>query len=333
MKEKIISAILLFIFLCTDISAKKITIKGEVQDEYNRPVKSISVLIKSTSYEFGDNQFNLEVSENDTLHFELDGEGKKDTVLSDSEAYHIIKVKLSADSLSGYYASFPPNFQVKEFLIDNFIKENLHYPENALKDSISGVAHVRFRLNEYGERDNYSVRPSLNQSLDQEAIRLVSLMPKMVPMRSENKYKVSNCFIPIQFDINDYLLSKKDSALTTSDPIDKQLNGIRSMSITKMPEYPGGFEKLIDFINKNLTYPKDAIRKNVSAKVVLRFIVDNTGNIKNITIIQSAYPELDEEAIRVVKKMPRWIPGEEKRDNKTYTSSVAFILPIKFKMQ
>jgi len=332
MKKTIISAILLFVFF-TNISAKKITIKGEVRDEYGRAVGNISISTRDAAKMFGDNRFELEVNDNDTLHFELDDEDKKDTVLSDPEVYHIIKVKLSAESSDSYYASFPPNFQDKKFSINNFIDKNLLYPEDALKDSISGVAHVRFRLNEYGERDHYSVRSSICQSLDQEAIRLVSLMPKMLPIRNGNKYKVSNCFIPIKFNINDYLLSKKNSAKTTSDSTEIQLKEFKTLSIIRMPEFPGGTEKLISFISKNLTYPQDAIRKNVSAKVILRFLVDYSGNIKDITIIQSAYPELDEEAIRVVKKMPRWIPGEEKRDNKTYASAVIYTLPIQFKMQ
>jgi len=332
MKKTIISAILLFVFF-TNISAKKITIKGEVRDEYGRAVGNISISTGDASKMFGDNQFKLEVNDNDTLHFELDGEDKKDTVLSDSEVYHIIKVKLSADYSDDYYASYPPNFLDKKFSINNFIKENLLYPESALKDSISGVAHVRFRLNEYGERDHYSVRPSICQSLDQEAIRLVSLMPKMLPIKNKNKYKVSNCFIPIQLNINDYLLSKKDSAKTTSDSTEIQLKKFNTLIITRMPEFPGGTKKLFNFISRNLNYPKDAINRNVSAKVIVRFLVDNTGCVKDITIIQSAYPELDEEAIRVVKKMPRWIPGEEKRDNITYASSIECTLPIQFKMQ
>jgi len=332
MKKAIISIVILTIISCTGISAKKIAIKGEVQDEYGRPVSNLSISVNKTSYGFGNNLFNLNVNDNDTLHFELDSEDKKDTVLSDSEVYHIISVKLSVDSSDGYYSSYPPSFQGNKFSINNFINKNLRYPEDALKDSISGVAHVRFRMNEYGERNDYSVIPSISPSLDMEAIRLVSLMPKMLPIRNGNMYKVANCFIPIQFNVNDYLLSKKSSITNSDSTVVKEYN-IEELNETwrntKLPDYPGGTNKMMDFISKNIKYPKDAVKKNVSAKVLLRFKVDCEGNIKNITIIQSAYPALDEEAIRVLKKMPRWNPGM----NGSQPVSAMYTLPIHFNLK
>ncbi|OJU53337.1 MAG: hypothetical protein BGN96_17405 [Bacteroidales bacterium 45-6] len=326
MGKAISSAILLSILFCIAISAKRIAVKGIVQDEYGRPVNNIAVSIRDTSYGFGSSRFNFEINQNDTLHFAVDEENKKDTLFADPEADHVVRVKLSVDSSGVYYWPLPPNFQSGDFSIEKFLKNNLRYPEDALRDSISEVAHVRFRLNAKGEKDNFSVIPSVSPSVDQEAIRLVSLMPKMIPVRKENKYKVANCFIPIRFNINDYRSSAKDS-MKVSDSI-----VAKGIEMVKQPEFPNGFNKLMEFLKKNITYPKDAIKKNVSAKVQVKFVVDQKGDIHDITIIWSAYPALDEEAIRVVRKMPRWIPGEQKRGEKIYPCSVTYVLPIQFQM-
>ncbi len=302
-------------------------------DEYDRPLKDYSIAIKDASTGFGSNQFEIEIDENDTLRFEMDGQNLKDTVLNNPEVYNIIKLKLSVDSTAGYFMPYPPDFIKEDFSTTNFIKKNLIYPEDAIRDSISGVAHVRFRLNERGERDHLSVIPSVSPSLDQEAIRLVNLMPKMKPIKKGNMYKVANCFIPIQFTVNDYLSSKNDSTTKTNEPVEisnSQFYLMREDII--MPEFPGGLNKMLQFIGKNLTYPKDALRRDVSAKVLVRFMIDCDGSVKDITIIQSAYPVLDAEAIRVVKLLPRWTPGKQKKDTGTYPIKTLFTLPIAFTM-
>jgi protein TonB len=94
------------------------------------------------------------------------------------------------------------------------------------------------------------------------------------------------------------------------------------------PEYTGGINELVRYLSTNIKYPKKARRENVSGKVILKFIVDTDGSIQNITVLNSVSKELDKEAIRVVKKMPKWKPGLF--DGKT--AKVYYTLPIKFKL-
>lgn len=95
-----------------------------------------------------------------------------------------------------------------------------------------------------------------------------------------------------------------------------------------MPQFPGGFNELVRFLTTHLKYPKKARRQGIQGKVVLKFIVDSEGSIQNITVAKSVSEELDNEAIRVVKKMPKWQPGLFDGTK----ANVYYLLPVSFKL-
>lgn len=76
-----------------------------------------------------------------------------------------------------------------------------------------------------------------------------------------------------------------------------------------MPEFPGGMKALLQYLASNIHYPESAMKANVQGRVVLRFEVKTDGSIGDITVLKSVSPELDAEAIRVTRAMPRWTPG------------------------
>ncbi len=98
--------------------------------------------------------------------------------------------------------------------------------------------------------------------------------------------------------------------------------------VDEMPEFPGGINKLIEYLSQNIKYPKDAQEAGIQGKVHVNFIVEPDGSISNIKILQSVSKDCDEEAMRVVKAMPKWKPG--KQDGKNVR--VSFILPVNFKL-
>ena len=93
-----------------------------------------------------------------------------------------------------------------------------------------------------------------------------------------------------------------------------------------MPEYPGGMDALKQLLVDNVKYPEQAKKDNVEGKVYVTFIVDENGNVQDEKIARGVNPELDAEALRVVRLMPQWTPGKE--DGKTV--KVSFTLPIQF---
>ena len=94
------------------------------------------------------------------------------------------------------------------------------------------------------------------------------------------------------------------------------------------PEFPGGFNALVEFISKNLKYPKVCQESKVQGRVLVKFTVKSDGSISNIRVTKPVDIYLDKEAVRVVKSMPRWTPGTQ--DGKPV--NVEYTLPITFKL-
>ena len=96
-----------------------------------------------------------------------------------------------------------------------------------------------------------------------------------------------------------------------------------------MPEFPGGEQAMMDFVAKNVQYPKEAMEKEISGRVLVGFIVEKDGSISETEIVKGIGGGCDEEAVRVVKAMPKWKPGKEKGK----PVRVSYMMPIFFKLQ
>lgn len=95
-----------------------------------------------------------------------------------------------------------------------------------------------------------------------------------------------------------------------------------------LPEFPGGDEARMKFLRENLVYPTVAKNAGLQGKVVVEFVVEPDGSLSNIRIKRGKAPSLDEEALRVVKMMPKWTPGKQR--NKAVRCR--FSLPIIFQL-
>ncbi|MEL6557346.1 MAG: energy transducer TonB [Bacteroidota bacterium] len=99
--------------------------------------------------------------------------------------------------------------------------------------------------------------------------------------------------------------------------------------VATKPEYVGGEGALYVFIGSNIDYPADARNKLVTGKVNVSFVVQSTGEVddNSVKVIESLWPSLDKEAIRVVRNFPNWKPGADANENNV---DVLMILPIAF---
>lgn len=96
-----------------------------------------------------------------------------------------------------------------------------------------------------------------------------------------------------------------------------------------MPSYPGGDKELMKYLSENIKYPVVDMEQGTQGRVVLRFVVGSDGNITDVKVIRSLSPTCDKEAIRVVKSMPKWIPGRQNGK----PVPVFFSLPVRFKLE
>ena len=96
-----------------------------------------------------------------------------------------------------------------------------------------------------------------------------------------------------------------------------------------MPEYPGGAAAFMRYLAQNVKYPTVAQENGTQGIVVVQFVVDADGSVTNAHVITSVDPYLDEEALRVIKSMPRWTPGKlnGKPVRVKYTTPIKFRLP------
>ena len=96
--------------------------------------------------------------------------------------------------------------------------------------------------------------------------------------------------------------------------------------VEQMPVYPGGDSARIKFLVDNMIYPKSAKDNGVQGTVYITFVIDETGGVTEIKVLRGIGGGCDEEAIRVVKLMPKWTPGKQSGKN----VRVQFNMPLKF---
>lgn len=94
------------------------------------------------------------------------------------------------------------------------------------------------------------------------------------------------------------------------------------------PQFPGGQGALLKYVANNIKYPAIARENDIQGVVYVRFVVTKKGEVGEVQIGRGVHPSLDEEAIRVVKTLPKWTPGKQRGK----PVSVWFTLPIRFKL-
>lgn len=95
-----------------------------------------------------------------------------------------------------------------------------------------------------------------------------------------------------------------------------------------MPEFPGGMQGCLDFIQKEMCYPEEAKKAGIQGRVVLQFIIEKDGMPAQPRIVRSVHPLLDKEALRIIRQMPKWTPG--KQDGRP--QRVLYTLPVSFRL-
>ena len=99
-----------------------------------------------------------------------------------------------------------------------------------------------------------------------------------------------------------------------------------SSALDQMPEFPGGMEALNAYLRNNIRYPQEAQKAGIQGRVIIQFIVSKDGSITDAEVAHSVDPQLDAEALRLIKNMPRWKPGMRKGQ----AIRVKQTLPIRF---
>jgi protein TonB len=99
--------------------------------------------------------------------------------------------------------------------------------------------------------------------------------------------------------------------------------------VEQKPSFPGGDAAMMKWLGENISYPAAASEEGVEGRVTVQFIVEKDGTVSNVIVVRGKHPALDAEAVRVVKKMPKWTPGR----NNGQPVRVTYNLPVTFRLQ
>ncbi len=194
----------------------------------------------------------------------------------------------------------------------NFLSENIKYPEIAKANGVQGETLLSFIIEKDGTISNIEVLKSLSKECDEEAVRVLKLMPKWESGKRKNKSIRFKMNMPISFSLTN----------------DKGQDSIYS-ECEESPEFKGGDDSLNNFLGRNIKYPRIAKENGDQGKVIAAFVIEKDGSISNIKIIKSVSKECDEEVIRLIKLLPKWKPAKQ---NGEFVRSQYF-LPITFNLQ
>ena len=98
--------------------------------------------------------------------------------------------------------------------------------------------------------------------------------------------------------------------------------------VEEQPMFPGGMQELMTFLQTNIRYPKEAQERGLQGRVVVQFVVNKDGSICDEHVVRSVDPQLDAEALRVVRSMPNWTPGKQRGE----AVRVRFTIPVTFRL-
>ena len=99
--------------------------------------------------------------------------------------------------------------------------------------------------------------------------------------------------------------------------------------VEEMPAFPGGEQKLMEYVGKNIKYPQIARETGIQGRVFIGFVVEPDGSVSNVKLLRGIGGGCDEEAMRVVKSMPKWKPGKQRGK----AVRVSYQIPVFFKLQ
>lgn len=122
--------------------------------------------------------------------------------------------------------------------------------------------------------------------------------------------------------------AKEIPANTETVPMTEEEKLKDILLVQTLPEFPGGIVEFMKWLQKNLKYPKDAQSRKVEGTVVVSFIINTDGSITDTKVDKGVEDSLDYEAMRVIRKMPKWKPGQENGK----PCRTMFAIPIVFKL-
>ena len=280
-----------------------------------------------------------------SLHWEIQG----DTTLYTAEPFSITEESLGillgglsaledAPSNDSIYQIVDemPQYPGGEKAMMEYVAKNVKYPQEAKDKEIQGRVFVSFVVEKDGSVSTVKVLRGIGGGCDEEAVRVVSSMPKWKPGIKDGKPVRVSYMMPLNFKLTEGQPAKPSKKADANKPDMKpDKDGVYQI-VEEMPRFPGDEKALMEYLKSNLQMPEkykgdDAEFRLAEYRTFIRFVVTEDGSISDVNLIKKTegFKDLDDEALRVVKAMPKWNPG--KMGGKPV--KVYFHLPVVFKFK
>ena len=263
------------------------------------------------------------------------------------DVYQTLKNKSVGDSIYQIVEQMP-KFPGGESALMEYVSKNVAYPEEAKEKEIQGRVFIGFVVEKDGSIGEVKVLRGIGGGCDEEAVRVIKGMPKWKPGMQKGKPVRVSYQIPIMFKLgqtnDEYKTTvktviagddehswKTSTATIPDNPAKEKMQpdkkGVYQI-VEEMPQFPGGETKLMEYIAKNLTYPQEARDKGIDGRVFIGMVIEKDGSVSNVKVLRGIGSGCDEEAVRVIKSMPKWKPGMMKGE----PVPVSYQIPINFKL-
>ena len=347
------------------LSEDDVKVSGQVIDDFNGPVIGANVIVKGTNVGTitdTEGYFVLETTKNAVLRFSFPGMKAKEVAVKDVQGK--LKVQLYSDgSAQGSQSAPPPPpmspqistdpsdlvFTVVEVMPEfpggqgallQFLAKSIKYPVIAQQNGVQGRVTCSFVVGKDGVIRNIEVIRGVDPSLDLEATRVISMMPKWKPGMQKGKEVSVKYTVPVTFRLQGKEDNKPtplpagegDNEITVvgyGEQKSADTSGQVFAIVEKMPQFPGGEKAINEFISKTLQYPVIAQENGIQGKVVCSFIINQDGSVTDAEVISGVDPSLDREALRIVSAMPKWTPGTQRGK----AVRVKYTMPVTFTLQ
>lgn len=204
--------------------------------------------------------------------------------------------------------------------MDSYIQAHLRYPSAALAERLEGTVYVRVSIAADGSVTDAVVASPSGTALDAEAARVARSLPRWTPAALDGRAVASTAVVPVRFVLPAHVDAPAEAAAA---------DGAASAGgIERMPQYPGGAAAMMAFISKNVRYPKSCVDARIEGQVQVSATVGADGSLSDAAVAAPVHPDLDAEALRVVKLMPRWQPAVAGGS----PCSVRFTIPVIFRL-
>ena len=187
------------------------------------------------------------------------------------------------------------------------------------KDDVIQVSFVGFQTRSVIVKDE----SPLTIMLDDDVQNLEEMVVVGMGAKDGKPAKAENTDVVFDMPLEEAMKAEKQQKETP------QKEEVIFQVVEQMPEFPGGMQKALEFLGKNIKYPVAAQQAKIEGRVIVQFVIERDGSVSDVKVMRGVNSELDAEAIRVVSMMPKWIPGKQRGK----AVAVKYTMPIMFRLQ